>query len=319
MIRPGDLAAVIRGTEKGRVVRIEGNIAILEVDDFEMPFQVTELVRISGPSAGQSSSHEKQQGSYQQSLNLQDSGLTQATLGFRLLENEEKKAYQLHVMNPTGFTLLCRVFEEKNNHWVLLFEGKVEDRNYAEGPVMPETELGRLDQLLVQFVFTPVRLHVPCPFPVQVEYHGTARRMSKPGAFINTDGMKFYWLKSMDHLERELLTRTDLKEVDLPPPVKAPVAKGMQEEEIDLHIEELVDDIAGMTNHQMLQTQLRFCRQKIEDCLVKGTHKLNIIHGVGKGRLKEEVILLIKGYEGLRHEPASAQRFGRGALTVYFV
>ena len=91
------------------------------------------------------------------------------------------------------------------------------------------------------------------------------------------------------------------------------------QDEIDLHIEELIENIAGMSNHDMLQTQLRACRKKIEQCLTNGTIKLTIIHGVGKGRLKEEVLQLLKDYEGIKWEPAPVARYGRGALSVLLV
>jgi hypothetical protein len=319
MIRPGDYASVIKSTEKGRVVKIVGKLVFLDVDGFEMPFQLSEVIRVQEPGGSIKLSETQEIPKFTETLDLKKLGVNNGGIGFRLLENEGINTYQLHVINPLGYKLQCRIFEEKNNHWVLLFETTLDDRNYTEGPTIQSFELSRLDHLLIQYVFNPIRVHEPCPYPRQEEHSGIAKRLVKPGAFQNYNGMKFYILKPIDHLHRELLSTTEAKESDLPVPVKPMVVKGMMEDEIDLHIEELIEDFSGMTNHDMLQTQLGACRKKIDLCISHGTHKLNIIHGVGKGRLKEEITILLRDYEGLRHEPAPVQRYGRGAMTVYFV
>lgn len=319
MIRTGDFAAVIKGREKGRVTKITGNLAYLDVDGFEIPFQINELVRLPEQGMNSDVSENTSKPVFEGRIDFHLLKLSEASLAFRKLENEGRKSFQLYIFNPTPFTLRCRVFEEKNNHWNLIFEDVVKDRNYFEGPRFPEADLGRLNHLFIQYLFTPVRVYETCPLPVQEVHTGVGKRLVKEGTFKDNNGMKFFVLKGLGEFHRELISSAEVKTDDLPRPAKPVVERGMTTEEIDLHIEELLEDISGMSNHEMLQTQLNACKRKIEQCLMNGTHKLIVIHGVGKGRLKEEVIVLLKDYEKLRWEPAPAQQYGRGAMTIYFV
>jgi hypothetical protein len=263
MIRQGDYASVIRGTEKGRVVKIEGKTVFLDVDGFEMPFNLSEVIRIHQPGGKGNQSADAP--SFTETLNIKELEVNNACIGFRLLENAGEQKFQLHVINPLAFKLHCRIFEEKNNHWVLLYQTTLNDRNYDEGPAIPQNELLRIDHLLIQFLFYPVKVHEPCPLPWHEESHGLGKKFLKGGAFKQHVNMKFYVLKNIDFQQKELLNPISAKESDLPKPnvLSAPV--GMKEDEIDLHIEELIDNIAGMSNHDMLQTQLRACRKKLNN------------------------------------------------------
>ena len=63
--------------------------------------------------------------------------------------------------------------------------------------------------------------------------------------------------------------------------------------EIDLHIEELVDSKSGLTNSEILSIQLERFEKEIQYCLSNGIKKLIVIHGVGNGKLKQEIISVL--------------------------
>jgi hypothetical protein len=88
------------------------------------------------------------------------------------------------------------------------------------------------------------------------------------------------------------------------------------EKEIDLHIEELVEDLRGMTNGDMLNLQIRTFQQELEKAISGNLKKIIFIHGVGNGRLKSEIRHLLKSYPELKVQDASYKKYGYGATEV---
>jgi hypothetical protein len=86
--------------------------------------------------------------------------------------------------------------------------------------------------------------------------------------------------------------------------------------EIDLHIEMLVTDHAGMSEHEMLLCQLKCADREINRGLANGLISVTFIHGIGKGRLRDEVRALAAEY-GLRCEAGAFQKYGAGATVVF--
>lgn len=97
------------------------------------------------------------------------------------------------------------------------------------------------------------------------------------------------------------------------------VPRTQQTWEIDLHIENLTDDHRYLSNRDMLEIQLRHCRQFIEKARESKVKKIVIIHGVGKGVLKNEIYQMLQGLNHiLEFYDASLQKYGQGATEVTF-
>jgi hypothetical protein len=88
------------------------------------------------------------------------------------------------------------------------------------------------------------------------------------------------------------------------------------EKEIDLHIEELVDDIKGMTSGEMLNLQIKRFQKELDNAISNNFRKIIFIHGVGNGRLKAEIRNILKAYPELQVMDASYKKYGFGATEV---
>ena len=66
---------------------------------------------------------------------------------------------------------------------------------------------------------------------------------------------------------------------------------------IDLHVELLTSDYKNMDNSEIIQLQLTTCQKKLEYSLNSKITKVIIIHGIGKGVLKEQVHQLLQDYK----------------------
>jgi hypothetical protein len=110
--------------------------------------------------------------------------------------------------------------------------------------------------------------------------------------------------KILKHLMTESVTA---KDADVSSPV----------EEIDLHIEQLAKDFSTLSNPMMLQLQLNKFQQALERAIAHGANRFYAIHGVGTGKLKQEIHRLLRQYKEVKsfnndYHP----RYGFGATEV---
>ncbi len=87
--------------------------------------------------------------------------------------------------------------------------------------------------------------------------------------------------------------------------------------EVDLHIEELIDDYAGKSNHELLTIQTEYFVKMLEDAISAKLKSIIFIHGVGNGSLKHILHEKLKSdYGFLRFQDASMAKYGMGATEV---
>jgi len=88
-------------------------------------------------------------------------------------------------------------------------------------------------------------------------------------------------------------------------------------EEVDLHIEQLVDNPKTLTPVEMLDMQMKHFIVALEGAICNRTKRIVFIHGVGNGRLRLEIQRnLNHKYPKLRHQDASFKEYGYGATMV---
>jgi hypothetical protein len=86
--------------------------------------------------------------------------------------------------------------------------------------------------------------------------------------------------------------------------------------EIDLHIEELVDSHAHMTNYEIVQKQLLELRKFVAKAQEKKIRKIVVIHGVGTGVLRSEVRNFFQPISGAEFFDGDYKEYGQGATVV---
>ncbi|HYX08752.1 MAG TPA: Smr/MutS family protein, partial [Bacteroidales bacterium] len=90
-----------------------------------------------------------------------------------------------------------------------------------------------------------------------------------------------------------------------------------QVEEVDLHIQEIVDDYTGMSNGEIINIQLARFTTSLEGAIRNNVKKIVFIHGVGNGKLKYELRKILDNkYPHLRYQDASFREYGYGATLV---
>ena len=88
--------------------------------------------------------------------------------------------------------------------------------------------------------------------------------------------------------------------------------------EVDLHIEKLTGDWQSLSNFEIMTIQLREFEKNLDLAIAHHQHKLFVIHGVGKGKLKDEIHEILKTRREVRsfinqYDP----RYGYGATEIF--
>ncbi len=85
---------------------------------------------------------------------------------------------------------------------------------------------------------------------------------------------------------------------------------------VDMHIWELVEDHSRMTNSEMLDTQLAYFEKCLQSAIDNHITNVVFIHGVGTGKLKQEIISVMDERDFITYKPANMAEFGVGATEV---
>lgn len=130
--------------------------------------------------------------------------------------------------------------------------------------------------------------------------------------------------KVLDKIEPEQFTEEVKKvsvakvilEKEKPEQRKVSKARIVLEEEVDLHIENLVPSHRGMSNAEIIQIQLSHFTKALDNAIRNNYYRIVFIHGIGKGRLKEEIHRILRSYSGITFRAAPYELYGWGATEV---
>ena len=86
--------------------------------------------------------------------------------------------------------------------------------------------------------------------------------------------------------------------------------------EIDLHIENLIDNWQGLSNFEIVSKQLSYFRKRLFQALENHEEFLVVIHGVGKGTLKQEIDKYLLQFPNIFIGPADPKIYGMGASEI---
>lgn len=86
--------------------------------------------------------------------------------------------------------------------------------------------------------------------------------------------------------------------------------------ELDLHIHELLDRYAHMSNGEILQYQMTKCRAFVREAIDKRYPRVVLIHGVGEGVLRAEIHRYLEQLDHVSFHDAPYRIYGYGATEV---
>ncbi len=168
------------------------------------------------------------------------------------------------------------------------------------------------------------------PDKIKAEFFETSLKLKGKQIFHRIEEMK---QKNEPAITFKLFEIYPDRMIEEPPPLSARAAneysvyeakKARQNLEparsvIDLHMEKLSDDWQHMSNFEILSIQLKEFEKWYDLAVAHHQPDLIIIHGVGKGRLKDEIHEILKTKKEVKYFVNQYDpRFGYGATEIFF-
>ena len=247
------------------------------------------------------------------------------------IKQMQTTAYECYLVNDSNYFVYFNVVNGENNVWQSVANGVIEPNTQELLTEITKEQLSAWERIRVQLL----------PFKKGKSY--TPQNVINASLKINA--VKFYKLHSFTtndyfdepamliNISSEIEKEEENKKLADVSPEEIKQAMFQKEEthrprivkrkelpdviEIDLHINELLDSTAGMSNGDMLQCQLDKFHAVLEENKNKKGQKIVFIHGKGEGVLRSEIEKLLKTqYKSYYFQDASFREYGFGATMV---
>ena len=218
-----------------------------------------------------------------------------------------------------------------NNSWVSRYNGLIEPNTQVFLEEFAKDDLNALEQACVQFVAFKHNKPYTLKSSVSVEFRVDTVKFYKLHSFKENDYFDddalVYYITKKDVPERDILISNEdiqraIREKEVPTrrPRIQKVVKKKEDDilEIDLHIHELIDTTAGMSNKEILDYQMDKFHEVMKEHINKRRKRIVFIHGKGDGVLKKEIYNAVrKNYKKVDCQDASFQEYGYGATMIF--
>ena len=233
------------------------------------------------------------------------------------------------LLNNTSYDILYSLFLEKDG----IIEGIDYGSLASDSKIVLETisrdEIEHWLKGFIQILFhrdLPDKIYVP----VHTEINIKPGRFFKEGNYLSNTLLhgkaliitlipQSALISITDNEHDKKFDRTSKARVTEPVKEKPLIDKhrtNLNEAIVDLHIAELVDNILGLSSHDMFNTQLEYFKKAFHSAIANEYTKVTFIHGVGNGVLKAAIIKELEDYEGIENRMASISKFGVGAIDI---
>jgi hypothetical protein len=351
--RSGDKVRFLNEKGEGVITRITSNgVAYVDVQGFEIPFALSELVPAFSPdkagtkSAGKTAKNEPEE-EYESEAAVGYERLSEPIIQpykgvaegvfLAVVPADERRLLDcplsIYLVNATVYNIMFTCSIRQPAGYLVISSGKLEAGREVLLKKIQRNELEKYSQLKVDALFysdNPYDHQPPVSELVKlrvVKFYKETTYVPNPffdsRAFITPVSGYEALMQQEDY--HDSIKQQDIARLILEkerPHRKGSVSRkhitntGELEQEVDLHIEELVDDFRGMNNTEIITIQLNYFRQRLEEAIAGQVRKITFIHGIGNGRLKHEVRRLLSTYEGVRFHDAPYSRYGFGATEV---
>lgn len=239
-------------------------------------------------------------------------------------------SFEAYLVNDSNYYLYYTYSSGENKNWILRSHGVVEPNVKLFLEEFGKDMLNEMERIKVQFVAFKTKPYVGKP-AVSVEQRIDAVKFYKLHSFVETD---FFDTPAMlyDIVRDDVPARTRLvsaeeladsmraKMKDDVRVISQPIVKKKHIDsilEVDLHIDQLLDTTAGMSNSDMLKYQLETFNKVMQENLNKKNQKIVFIHGKGDGVLRKAILDELKRkYKKCLSQDASFREYGFGATMV---
>ncbi len=334
----GDKVRFLNDTGGGIIVKIlPNNLALIKtIDDFEYTVPLRELVLISksvkkeNPEIPKDIKSENQiTQSTTPKPELKDDDNIEIYLAF-VNSEENPESFDCFLLNDSNHYLFVHAVVKGIGGATKRLSEKTEPNTMVEIGNFSRELINTTESIILQIIMYGHKQDV-LKNMIQREVKIEAVKFYNPGVFkpndyLDENAYMFLLYKEEPGLSDSVKTQEDFinflqdKDDNLKAESKtANISKPHRKPEIievDLHINQLVDNVVGMTNHEILQIQMETFHKSMTDAIQQKAGKIVFIHGIGNGTLKNSIRESISQQYKLHYEDASFREYGFGATMV---
>lgn len=344
MAQVGDIVRYLNAVGGGTIVRIDGNMAYVDDDGFETPVLLRECVVVTPVGGAKPQSEKKavaptivpEQPKAPKTEEIEETETGDVLNILLAYEPAEIKhlnttTYDAYLVNDSNyylyFTYLTRADKEG---WITRHAGIAEPNMLLPLCEVTHQDLPSMDRVAIQYVAFKRDKEFALKAPVAVEYRLDTTKFFKlhcfhKSVYFDTPVIAIDIVKNDIPLRSMVIDSRGLEDAMMAKKNIKPENKKSQSTSalrpqtivVDLHIHELLDTTAGLSNSDMLNVQLREFNRVMTDNLKFKGQKIVFIHGKGEGVLRQAVLQeLKKKYPRCQAQDASFREYGYGATQV---
>ncbi len=354
-MKTGDTVRFLNAVGGGKITRIDTNTNMVYVEDedgFEIPtlmrdcvvigavsketnFPRKEAATIASPASAQSAGQkplntERETRNAEPIIETSTGDTLRAFLAFFPVEIKQLQTtpYDCYLVNDSNYFVYYNLINCNEGNWKTVATGIIEPNMQEELCSVTKDQLNSWEEIRLQLLPFKHKAYTPQK-PVDAEIKLNVIRFFKLHSFTENDYFEEPALMvdivaaqqksklaevSPEEIKQALFTK---EQAQRPRIVKSPSIQRPDVLEVDLHINELVDSTAGMSNADMLQLQLDTFHRVLAENRNKKGQKIVFIHGKGEGVLRSEIEKQLRTrYKTLYFQDASFREYGFGATMV---
>lgn len=288
------------------------NIEVDLGDDFPVNYSHKELIPIDQAEGRFHAVEELEEEAHGDTIRRLGNQLFELSLVISLdLEHQ----YELRLVNPEGYDALYTLHSKIRHKYKSLSNGKVKSGASQLLCRLSKDQLSSTREFYFQVLLYKEGSGPPhVPLTKAIRWKGNMMDLPmKEVEAINQKGWILGLREEQSSGPMEELTETEFVSVKADDLVKNLV------KEVDLHIEELVEEVELLSREEMFSTQLQAINKALSDALLHNYERLVFIHGVGEGHLRNELSQILRKTPHVkRYGLADPLIYGNGATEVFF-
>lgn len=235
-------------------------------------------------------------------------------------------SYETYLVNDSNYYLAYNIASSNGKIAMSRSAGYIQPNTKIFIEELKKEQLNDIEQLNIQILALKQGKSYSIKPTYDVEVKINAVKFYKLHSFVDND---FFDEPALlcEIIRNDIAKGQDINEVDLDKIISsketkfaAKVSKRQNVPdliEVDLHIAELLDNLNGLSNADMLEYQLAKFNETMQENINRKGQKIVFIHGKGEGVLRKEILKQLKAkYGNCIYQDASFREYGFGATMV---
>ena len=332
-IKIGDKVRFLNERGEGIITKIinKTTVGVTIEDGFELPFLISQVIVISdNVSTASIIKTVAIPVVHFENKNVRNNKKIYVAISPEKIDDIANSNFNYWVINHTAYDITLSFSILKSDGFETLSVVTINSDQTQLIETISKNEMGDFSNFKIDILFHHAKPHA-YQAPISESIKLKAVKLYKENAFIENNFVseKAFLITIFDPEEdapenvKEVDPKNSIdfskflfqKQTHTSAPQKSKPNNNKKELEIDLHIEELLDDYSGMTNSQIIQAQLNHFQKALNKAIDNKYQRMIVIHGVGNGKLKQEVRTILNSYS-MQYFDAAYSKYGYGATEI---